>query len=101
MCEESFLGEDLILLRLPPKGNSCGGKSFSLIPYTHKNGISSIRAVELDACRCLSHKRCLFTVSVLSLDSLVMLGLPATYPCAEGGLGGMEGGQVRGDGDEV
>lgn len=64
LCEESFLGEDLILLRLPPKGKSCGGKSFPLIPYTHKSGISSIRAIELDACRCLSHKRCLCTVSV-------------------------------------
>lgn len=30
-----------------------------------------------------------------------MLGLPTTCPCAEGGLGGMEGGQVRGNGDEV
>lgn len=64
LCEESFLGEDLILLRLPPKGKSCGGKSFPLIPYTHKSGISSIRAIELDACGCLSHKRCLCTVSV-------------------------------------
>lgn len=43
---------------------------------------------------------CLLFLS-LSLDSLFMLRLPATCPCAEGGLGGMEGGQVRGDGDEV
>lgn len=66
-----------------------------------KKGISPTRAIEPGPCRYLSLIfACLLFLS-LSLDSLFMLGLPATSPCAEGGLGGVEGRQVRGDGEEV